>query len=117
MQNSSRILAILSYLLVFVGALFVLLFNREDEFAAFHARQALVLFFTALLGPLVWAVVGWVLLWIPTVGAVVAFALFALVISLFLAILYAWIAGLVSAARAEQRRVPMFGELVRYLPL
>jgi len=116
-QNSSRILAILSYILFFVGALFVLLFNRKDEFAVFHARQSLVLFFTALLGPLVWAIVGWVLLWVPSVGAVVAIALFSLVISLFLAVLYAWVAGLISAARAEQRAVPMFGEWVRYLPL
>jgi len=116
-QNSSRILALLAYLLVFVGALFVLIFNRKDEFATFHARQALVLFLAALLGPLVWVVVGWVLLWVPSVGAVLAFALFSLVISLLLALLYAWVMGLINAARAEQKPVPLFGEWVRYLPL
>ncbi len=117
MQNSSRILALLSYVLVFVGALFVLIFNRKDDFAAFHARQALVLFFTSLLGPLIWVVVGWVLLWVPSLGAVTAFALFALVISLLIAVLYAWVAGVISAARAERKAVPLFGEWVRYLPL
>lgn len=117
MQNSSRILALLSYLLVFVGALFVLIFNRKDDFATFHARQALVLFFTALLGPLAWAIVGWLLLWVPSVGAVIAFALFALVISLLIAVLYAWVTGLLNAARAERKAVPLFGEWARYLPL
>ncbi len=117
MPNSSRILALLSYILVFVGAFYVLIFNRKDEFAAFHARQSLVLFFSALLGPLVWMVVGWVLLWVPRFGAVFAFALFSLVITLFIAILYAWVAGLISAARAERNPMPFFGEWVRYLPL
>jgi len=115
--SSSRILALLSYVLVFAGALFVLLFNRKDEFAAFHARQALVLFLIALLGPLVWLIVGWVLLWIPNVGAVTVSALFALVISLLLAVLYAWVSGLINALRAQRKPVPLFGDWVHYLPL
>ena len=90
MQNSSRILALLAYVLIF---------------------------FIALLGPLVWAIVGWILLWVPSVGAVIAFSLFSLVISLLIAVLYAWVIGLVNAVRAERQAVPFFGGWTRHLPL
>ncbi len=55
----SRILSLLSYLLVLVGPLLVLLFGRKNKFGLYHACQALGLIFVAVAVPLLWFVIGW----------------------------------------------------------
>ena len=116
-DNSSRILAFLSYILLVVGALFVLLFRRKDEFAAFHARQSLVLVAAAILAPVAWYAVAWLVMWIPGVGGALGLALFSGVLAVYLALIYGWVRGLIDSLRAEQRDVPFFGDWARYLPL
>ena len=115
--NSSRILAFLCYLLLVVGAVFVLIFQRKDEFAAFHARQSLALVLAALVAPAFWYAVAWLVLWVPQVGGPLAFALFSGVLAAYLAILFGWLRGLVDSLTAQQRAVPFFGGWARYLPL
>ena len=114
---SSRILAFLAYLLLVVGALYILLFRRKDEFAAFHARQSLVLVAAAILAPAIWYAVAWLVMWIPQVGGPLGLGLFSGVLAAYLAIVYGWLRGLVDSLRAEQRAVPFFGDWSRDLPL
>ncbi len=116
-RNNSRILAFFSYLLPLVGALYVLLFQRKDEFAAFHARQSITLLMAAVLAPAVWVVVAWLVFWIPQVGGPVGMGLFSGVLAVYIAIIFGWVRGLLDSLRAEQRAVPFFGGWTRFIPL
>lgn len=115
--NSSRILAFLSYLLLVVGALYVLLFRRKDEFAVFHARQSLVLVVGVLLVPAIWYAIAWLVMWIPGVGAPLGLGLFSGVLAAYLALIFGWLRGLSDSLAARQRAIPVFGGWARYLPL
>ncbi len=117
MNKPKRYLAFLAYLLSFVGALYVLLFNREREFARHHAKQSLGLAVVAVGVPLVWAVVSWMLSWIPLVGPVIAASLFALVIVAYVALVALWIVGMVRALRVERATLPVVGTWAQRLPI
>jgi uncharacterized membrane protein len=108
-SQSSRYLAFLSYLLSLPGALFVLLARREDPFAVYHARQSLTLAIIGIVSPLIWAIVAWLLAWIPTFGAMLGVILFALVIATYFGILFSWIAGMVYSLKGQVRPMPLFG--------
>ncbi len=115
--NNSRILAFLSYLLLVVGAVYVLIFQRKDEFAAFHARQSLVLVAGAILAPAIWYAVAWLVMWIPGVGGPLGLGLFSGVLAAYLAVIFGWLRGLSDSLTVQQRAVPFFGGWARYLPL
>jgi len=115
--SNSRILALLSYILFVVAPLYVLLFRRKDEFAAFHARQSLVIVAAAILAPLIWYVIAWLIMWIPQVGGPLGLGLFSGVLAAYITLVFGWVRGLLDSLRAEQRQVPLFGEWARYLPL
>jgi uncharacterized membrane protein len=108
-SQSSRYLAFLSYLLSLPGALFVLLARREDQFAVYHARQSLTLAIIGIVSPLIWAIVAWLLAWIPTFGAMLGVILFALVIATYFGILFSWIAGMIYSLKGQVRPLPLFG--------
>jgi uncharacterized membrane protein len=108
-SQSSRFLAFLSYLLSLPGALFVLLARRDDPFAIYHARQSLRLAIIGLATPLIWAVVAWVLAWIPLVGGMLGIILFALVIATYVGVLISWIAGMIYSLKGQLRPLPLFG--------
>ena len=110
MNKSERILAFLSYLLSVIVALPVLLFGRGRGFARFHALQSAGIFAVGVGGFLVWLIIGWIVsLVIPIVGAPVAAALFALVITLLLVLIVLSIRGMTHALRDERKPVPLFG--------
>jgi uncharacterized membrane protein len=115
-KRSSQVLAFLAYALLIFGWLLVMVVARHDRFASYHARQSLGLSLAAILGPVVWLVVGWVVAWIPTVGVVVSAATFSLVIGLYIVAAVAWVYGMIQAARAQLRPVPFFGEWAERLP-
>jgi len=108
-SRSSRYLAFVSYLLSLPGALFVLLARRDDPFAVYHARQSLSLAIVGIVAPLIWAIVAWLLAWIPTVGAMLGVILFALLIAAYAGILFSWIAGMVYSLKGQVRPLPFFG--------
>jgi uncharacterized membrane protein len=108
-SQSSRYLAFLSYLLSLPGALFVLLARQDDPFAVYHARQSLRLAIIGIAAPIVWAVVAWILAWIPLAGGMLAVALFALVIATYVGILISWIAGMIYSLKGQVRPLPLFG--------
>ena len=105
-KRSSQVFAFLAYALLIFGWLIVMVVARQDRFATYHARQSLGLSLAAILAPLVWMVLGWLVTWIPTVGVVVAAASFSLVIGVYIVAAVAWIYGMIHAARAELKPVP-----------
>ena len=109
MSQSSRYLAFISYLLSLPGALFVLLARRDDLFAVYHARQSLRLALIGIAAPIVWAVLAWVLAWIPIVGGMLGVVLFALVIATYVGIAISWIAGMIYSLKGQVRPMPLFG--------
>lgn len=109
MSMSSRIKAFLAYLFLAVGGIVILAVSRNDRFATFHARQSVAITLVAIVGSVVLSAVCYLIAMIPGVGAVLASAAFALVISLLLAMLYAWIAGMINALRANYASAPFVG--------
>ncbi len=115
MSETSRVPAVVAYLPV-VGWLVVYLFARKNPLAIFHLKQAIgwCLF---LLGALIgWAVVAWILAWIPYMGAV-GIALFTLVIAAYLFGAVAWVMGVIQALRKHASPLPVFGKRANRLPI
>ncbi len=109
MQKSNRTLAFLAYLLPVLGPLLVLLADRKNTFALYHACQSLGLTLIAVVAPVVWVVFAWLLMWIPLAGALLAAALFALVVAAYITLLIAWVAGMSNALRNQLAPAPVFG--------
>ncbi len=109
MQKPNRLLAFLAYLLPVVGPLLVLLFNRRNSFALYHACQSLALTLAAVIVPIIWAVVGWIMIWVPLAGAVLAVAMFALVIAAYIAIVIGLVFGLINSLRGQTSSAVVFG--------
>ena len=109
MNKPSKHLAFLAYLLSIPGWFYVLLFRRNDKFAVYHARQSMTLTIFALAAPAAWAVVAWVLTWIPLAGSFVGVTLFSLVIAAYVFLGVAWILGMVYALQAKMKPLPVIG--------
>ena len=115
MSGSSRLAAALAYLPV-VGWLYVFLFQRQNRLAVYHLRQSIGLIVYLIAALAVWAVVGWVLAWIPFM-AILSVALFTLVIAAYLYGFVAWILGIVNALNNRLNPLPGFGEWASRLPI
>lgn len=115
MDNIKRFPAVIAYLPV-IGWLYVLFFERKNPLAMFHARQSigLALFLLAIFAG--WAVIGWVLAWIPY-AFIFSMALFALVIGAFVYGLVIWIIGIINAIQGRAAILPIFGRMANNLPL
>jgi len=116
MNNSSKIFAFLSYLLLVPGWLFVLLFRRKDPYAQFHARQSLLLNIFVFLLFVLWFVLTWLVIAIPIAGPIFAWFCFAIVIACLIFALYAWVSGLVRSLQAVQKPLPIIGRWTEKLP-
>ena len=90
-----KTLAIVSYLTI-IGTIiaFVLNQNKKNYFAAFHIRQALGIFLTALIVNFLlrYSNFDW-LDWVLRIGVFVL-----------------WIFGLIGAIQGEEKRVPLLGD-------
>ena len=109
MSKPKRHLAFLAYFLSILGWLYVLLFHRKDEFAVYHAKQSLALTIVAAGTPAVWAVVAWIISWIPYYGSIIAITLFAFVIASYILLIVDWVVGMVYALQAKTKPVPVIG--------
>jgi uncharacterized membrane protein len=109
MDSSSRVPAVIAYIPV-IGWLYVLLTQRQNAFAMFHVRQAIGLILFLIAAPLAWAVITWLLAWIPY-GFLVGNALFALVIVALVFGVIAWVVGIINASRGRAALMPLFGRL------
>jgi len=108
-NEPKRHLAFLAYLLPIFGWLYVLLFQRKDEFAVYHAKQSMILTIAALGAPVAWVVVAWIVAWLPLAGPIIAAALFALVILVYIFLAATWVIGMIYALQAEMKPVPVVG--------
>jgi uncharacterized membrane protein len=115
MSSSSRLPAVLAYLPV-IGWLVVLFFQRKNEFAMFHLKQSVGLFLFLVGALVVWAVIAWLLVWIPYL-AVLGAALFTFVIAVYLFGFVVWIWGMINALRNQLTPLPGFGEWASRLPI
>ncbi len=115
-MDRSRIDAFLSYLLILVGSLYILIFQRRDNFARYHANQALglILFSVGLF--VGWALIGWLVILIPLVGPVLAVSFFALVIGGWIFVVVAWLIGMINALNGVVAPLPLIGRWAEGLP-
>jgi uncharacterized membrane protein len=114
-MSTSRVSAVLAYIPL-IGWLYVYLTQRKDLLAMYHLRQSIGLFlflFGVLAG---WAVVGWVLAWIPYL-AIVSVALFSIVLGAYLLGAVAWVLGLINALTNKLAPLPLFGKWASRLPI
>ena len=61
MSMSSRIKAFLAYLFLALGGIDHTAYQQNDRFAAFHARQSIALTIVAILAPIIWAPIAYVI--------------------------------------------------------
>jgi uncharacterized membrane protein len=107
---------VLAYLIPVIGWLYVFFFQRKNSLAVYHLRQSIGLFLF-LIGTMVgWAVIAWVLAWIPYM-AVVSIALFAIVMAAYLFGVVAWLLGLSNALSNRSAPLPLFGQWANRLPI
>jgi uncharacterized membrane protein len=116
MNITSRLMAVLAYLLPVIGWLIVLVFQRANAFAVYHVRQAVGLALFVIGSLFAWAVIAWVLAWFPLLS-VLAVALFALVIAAWLFALLALIVGVINAVSSRKSPLPVLGQWAARLPL
>lgn len=117
MSKPGRNAAFLAYLLPIFGWLYVLLFRKKDEFAVYHAKQSMTLTMTAVGAPAAWAVVAWILSWLPLAGPIISVALFALVILAYIPLAVTWVIGMVYALQAKMKPVPVLGGWAERIPI
>ncbi len=112
MNQSSRLLAFVAYLLSLPGALIVLLTQRSDPFATHHARQSLAIALAAIVTPLIWGIVAWLLAWIPVIGPMLGVALFALVLATYTLLIVSWVVGMVVSLQGVLWTMPLLGRWI-----
>lgn len=112
----NSVAAAIAYIPV-IGWLYAFLTQRRDPFVMFHLRQGIGLVLFLIGAVVVWAVVSWVIAWIPYM-AVIAVALFTIVIVVYLYGFIAWIMGMNNALKNRSVTLPFFGEWAnRRLPI
>ncbi|MEN9934396.1 MAG: hypothetical protein RLZZ387_975 [Chloroflexota bacterium] len=109
MSTPNRTLPILAYVLPLAGPALTLATRRDDTFARYHGTQGLAIDIGALAAPVVWAALGWVLAWIPTIGPLAALVTFALVVAFELLMLGARALGVARVLRGQLGAAPVVG--------
>ncbi len=116
MERSQRWPAFIAYLLPVFGWIYVGVFQSKNQFARFHLRQAIGLFLFLVFIPLVWALVSWLLAWIPY-AFILGMAFFSLVMAAFVFGVIAWITGMVNALSYRAAYLPIIGRYSNQLPI
>ena len=116
MRLPARLAAILVYLIPVVGWLYVFLYQRKNVLAVYHLRQSIGLFLFLIAILVGWAIIAWILVWIPYFGALSA-ALFAIVIAGYFFGIVAWILGVLNALRNRMVPLPGIGRWATLLPI
>ena len=114
-MDSSRWHACVAYIPV-LGWIYILIFQRQDEFAMFHVRQSIGLILFLIIAFLAWVAAGWVIAWIPY-GMLINVLLFTIVMSAVGFGVIAWIMGIVYALQGRVAFLPIFGKMANRLPI
>lgn len=96
MGNNSKLFAVISY--IWILCIVTILCAKDDAFARYHANQGLVL----LILNVVVGVAGFILAFIPIIGAIVSWIL-------SIACLVLMIIGIVNAVKGEMKPLPFIG--------
>ncbi len=115
MTKRPRLPAAAAYLPV-IGWLYVYLFQRRNELAVYHLRQSVGLFLFLAATFVVWAVVGWVLAWIPYFS-ILSVGLFTLVLAAYFFGIAAWVVGILRALNDRLEPLPWVGRWASRLPI
>jgi uncharacterized membrane protein len=115
MSASQRISAAIGYIPV-IGWIYIFFLQRKNPLALFHLKQSIALILSMAVFFVIWAVVAWVLTWIPY-GDIFGIAAFTLVITVWIVGAIAWIVGIINALRGLMNEVPLFGSWAARLPI
>ena len=115
-MSKQRVLAFLAYLLSVLGWLYVLLFQRDDKLAVYHAKQSLVLTLVAIGSLAMWLLGSWAISWVPLVGPLIAAATFSQVVLVYIFLTVAWMMGMVRALQAKMQPLPLVGKWGERIP-
>lgn len=116
MEPSQRFPAFIAYFLPVIGWIYVGVFQRKNQFAGFHLRQAVGLVLFLLLITVVWGLGTWLLAWIPY-AFILGVALFTLPLTAYIIGIIIWIIGMVNALRGREAFLPIIGLVSSRLPL
>lgn len=116
METTNRFPALIAYLLLLFGCLYIFIFQRNDRFATYHAKQSLLIVLTALVTPVVWAVTTWLLAWLPF-GFLGGIALFTLVIAIYFFLVVVWLLGMIHVSQIKTKPLPIIGAWARWIPI
>lgn len=105
-QKPNRLFAALSYLLPFIGSAAVLLFERRNVFALYHACQAFAIAAFAVLLPAGWLLMSWAIAWVPMAGPTFSAATFTIVMVGLATLLVLSIVGIANALGSKM--TPLF---------
>lgn len=115
-NSLSRFSAVFAYLIPIIGWIYAFVFQRNNGFVIYHLKQAIGLFLF-LIGVLAgWAVIAWILAWIPYMAAL-SMALFTIVIAAYIYGFVAWIMGMINALNYRLASLPLFGQWASRLPI
>ena len=116
MPTINRFPAFLAYFLLIFGCLYVFIFQRKDAFALYHAKQSLLIMLTALIAPLIWAVLTWLLAWLPF-GFLVGITLFSLVVATYIFLVVIWLLGMLYVSQTKTKPLPIIGAWAKWIPI
>jgi uncharacterized membrane protein len=116
METTNRFPAFLAYFLLIFGCLYVFIFERQDKFAVYHAKQSLLIMLTALAAPLVWLVATWLLSWLPF-GFLLGVALFSLVVATYIFLIVIWLLGMLRVSQTQAKPLPIIGAWAKWIPI
>ncbi len=116
---SSKIAALLTYLLLVIGWVYVLVARRDDRLAMFHLRQSITLVVTAIVMAVAWVIFAWVIGLVPLLGPPLSIASFSLVIAAAIYLLIMWVVGMIFSlqGRMQPLPVPVMGRWIDRLPI
>ena len=114
-QKPNRLLAALSYLVPVFGAVAVIVFDRKNLFAFYHACQALVLAGLAILLPVGWMILSWAIAWIPMAGPTLGATAFTIVIAGLVMVLVLSIVGITHALNGTMAPLFLIGRRGEHL--
>jgi len=112
-QTLDKTVGIVAYMTL-IGWIIALVMNgdkkgEEKSFNAFHIRQMLGLIIFSFGGSIVFMILGFILIWIPGLGALL---LLLLQLGLFGGLLALWIMGVIAASNGEKKPVPVIGGVI-----
>ena len=106
-NDEGKIFAIIAYILGIIGFLIVLLAKKENKFAMYHAKQALVLCVAAIIGYVALMIVSMILVFIPVIGPILTTLLY---LALAVAWIYLVIVGIINSVNLQEKPLPYIGQ-------